>query len=80
MSPPVFDRETWLDLTVNVIPLVILGFFFVLFVVLNPFGFDPVFSAIQLSIVGTMFVGLVALTYYAGKAISAAEAAEPADD
>lgn len=79
MAAKVFDRETLLDLVVNVIPLAILGFFMVAFVVVNPFGFDAVFSSIQLAIVGVMFVGLAVLTYYAGKAISTAEKAEQAE-
>lgn len=69
-----FDRETLLDLVVNAIPLAIMLFFFVLFVVFNPFGADPVGTAIQLTIVGATFAGLVVLTYYSGKAISEAEA------
>lgn len=69
-----FDRETLLDLTVNVIPLGILGFFILAFIVVNPFGWDPVISTIQFAIVGSMFCLLTILTYYAGKAIADAEA------
>lgn len=68
-----FDRETLLDLTVNVIPLGIIGFFILTFLVVNPFGWDPVISTIQFAIVTTMFVFLAILTYFAGKAISDAE-------
>jgi hypothetical protein len=73
MSEQVFDRETLLDLMVNVIPLGIIGFFIVLFAVNRPFGYDPLTSGLQFGIVGLTFVGLVILTYYAGKAISKAE-------
>ena len=79
MAEKIFDRETVLDLTVNFIPLFILGFFFLAFILVNPFGFDSVISTIQLGIVGSMILGLGALTYYSGKAISKAEKAEEAD-
>lgn len=68
-----FDRETLLDLVVNAVPLVILGFFILLFVVVNPFNADPVATALQLTIVGVTLLALVVLTYYSGKAISEAE-------
>lgn len=68
-----FDRETLLDLTVNVIPLGILGFFVLAFLVFNPFGWDSVISTLQFAIVISMFVLLTILTYFAGRAISTAE-------
>jgi membrane protein implicated in regulation of membrane protease activity len=68
-----FDRETMLDLTVNVIPLGILVFFIVAFAVANPFGWDNLISGLQFAIVIVTFVLLVVLTYYAGKAIQEAE-------
>lgn len=73
MSGKTFDRETLLDLTVNVIPLGIILAFVGIFLVLSPFGFDSVISSIQFAIMGAMFVALAALTYYSGKAISQAE-------
>jgi arginine exporter protein ArgO len=78
MSEKVFDRETLLDLTVNVIPFVILAFFFIAFIVFTPFGFDSVISSLQLAIVGVSAIGLMVLTYYSGKAVSKAEKAEEA--
>jgi hypothetical protein len=68
-----FDRDTLLDLTVNVIPLGILVFFVAAFALVNPFGWDNVISTIQYAIVVVMFILLAVLTYYAGKAISTAE-------
>ncbi len=68
-----FDRETLLDLTVNVIPLVIILFFVVLFVVISPFGFSAVDTTIQFALLLGPFAALAILTYYAGKAISADE-------
>lgn len=74
-SSKIFDRDTLLDLTVNIIPLGIMAFFFVMFLVYAPtvFAWDTVFSTLQLAIIGTTFVLLAVLTYYAGKAIAGAE-------
>jgi len=73
-----FEKETLLDLVVNVIPLGIILFFIGAFAVVNPFGFDPVFSGLQFSLMISMFLLLAVLTYYAGKAIEGAEHAEEA--
>ncbi|SDF85607.1 DUF6684 family protein [Halorientalis regularis] len=74
MLPSTFDRETILDLTVNMIPLGILLFFIVAFGLVNPFGWNNVISTIQFGILIAAFVLLAVLTYYSGKAISKAEA------
>lgn len=68
-----FEKDTWLDLTVNLIPLAILGFFIAAFLAVPAWGVDPVFSGMQFGILGTMFVALAVLTYYAGKAVEGAE-------
>jgi hypothetical protein len=68
-----FDRETLLDLVVNAIPLGMLLFFILAFALINPFGSDPVSTAIQFSIMAVTFVALAFLTYISGKAISDAE-------
>jgi uncharacterized sodium:solute symporter family permease YidK len=68
-----FEKETLLDLTVNVIPLGIILFFIGAFAVFNPFGLDPVFSGLQFSLMVSMFLLLAVLTYYAGRAIEGAE-------
>ena len=41
MATRIFDRETLLDLVVNAVPLFIMGFFIIAFVLFSPFGFDP---------------------------------------
>jgi hypothetical protein len=71
----IFDRDTILDLSVNIIPLGILAFFFVLFLIVTPgpFSFDSVLSTVQFAIIITTFVLLAVLTYYAGRAIAGAE-------
>jgi len=73
MAEKVFDRETLLDLTVNIIPLGILLFFVAAFAVFNPWGTDLLMSGLQFAIVIVTAILLTILTYYSGKAISAAE-------
>ena len=70
-----FEKDTLLDLTVNVIPLGIILFFIAAFAVVNPFGLDLVFSGLQFSLMVSMFLLLAVLTYYAGRAIEGAEEA-----
>jgi len=70
-----FEKDTLLDLTVNVIPLGIILFFIAAFAVVSPFGFDAVFSGLQFTLMITMFLLLAVLTYYAGQAIEGAEEA-----
>ena len=73
MSERTFDRETLLDLSVNVIPLGILVFFVAVYAVVGSFPDDPVVLVIQMSIILLTAGGLTVLTYYSGKAISGAE-------
>jgi hypothetical protein len=80
MSRTVFDRETLLDLTVNVIPLGIILFFFGAFAVFSPFSWDSTYTVLQFGILGTMFVALSALTYYSGKLIATDEKAREEAD
>jgi hypothetical protein len=80
MLPSTFDRETILDLTVNMIPIGILLFFIVAFGLVNPFGWNNVISSLQFGILIAAFVLLTILTYYSGKAISEAEAEMEGDE
>jgi membrane protein implicated in regulation of membrane protease activity len=73
MTSRTFDRETILDLTVNMIPLGIMLFFIGVFALLSPFGSNPVATALQMAIMLVMVLALSALTYYSGRAISNAE-------
>jgi len=77
MADRIFDRETLLDLTVNAIPLGMILFFVVLFLVIDPYASAPVVTVVQFSILGSMLVSLALLTYYAGRAISTAEKEGP---
>lgn len=73
MAPSVFDRETLLDLLVNVIPLGILIFFIALFVFDNPFGGNPIYTYLQFGIVVVTFGLLLVLTYFSARAVATDE-------
>ena len=68
-----FDRDTLLDLTVNLIPLGIMLFFVVVFLFVNPFGEDRTATLIQMTILVLTFLALTVLTYVSGKVISDSE-------
>ncbi len=73
----IFDRETLLDLTVNIIPLVIIVFFLILFIVIQPFGpLLSFMSVISFGLLVVPFAALAALTYISGKAIAGDESTE----
>ncbi|MFC4406156.1 DUF6684 family protein [Haloarchaeobius iranensis] len=83
----IFDKDTFLDLTVNMIPLFIMAFFFVLFLpmVYGPFGWDSTYSLLQIGLILVPFGLLALLTYFSAVAIEgdaneteAREAAEAA--
>lgn len=73
MANKIFDRDTLLDLTVNVVPLFIIAFFVVAFAAFSPFGIDPLASAIQFGLLAIPFVLLAILTYFAGRAVAGSE-------
>jgi hypothetical protein len=77
MANETFDRETILDLVVNIIPLFIILFFIVAFLLYNPFGVEPLASALQFGLLLVPFVLLAILTYISGKAIADAERGTP---
>jgi hypothetical protein len=72
-SERIFNRETLLDLTVNFIPLGIILFFVVLFLVYRPFGVELVPSVIMMALLVLPFAALAILTYFAGRVITEAE-------
>lgn len=70
-----FDRETLLDITVNVVPFVILVTFFLLFLIVDPWGFRlaPGNRLPALVVYGHMtftMVMLALITYVGAKFIS----------
>jgi hypothetical protein len=73
MSDRLFDRETLLDVSVNVIPLGILLFFVVTYALVGDYPADTLVFTVQMSIIGLTGLGLLVLTCYSGKAIASAE-------
>lgn len=69
MSRRAFDAEIALDLAVNVIPFLIMGFFVAVFAVFNPWGFDPLQSTIQFFILIHTMLSLGVVTYVAARVI-----------
>jgi hypothetical protein len=73
MSNRTFDRETLLDLSVNVIPLAILAFFVIVYGVMGNYPNDPLVLFVQMSIIIVTGIALTLLTYFSGKAIAGSE-------
>lgn len=77
MATKIFDKDTILDLTVNVIPLGIIGFFILFFGIgdlyLEPYPFDLLPTVISYGLLVVPFVSLALLTYFSGKAIAGDE-------
>ena len=70
----IFDKDTLLDLTVNVIPLGIILFFVVVFLVVDPFsGLGAYGQVLSMGLLVVPFVALAILTYVSGKAIAGDE-------
>jgi hypothetical protein len=65
MADSVFDRETMLDISVNIIPLVILLFFIVYLLVWSPYPSNWFIEAIALGLHIIPLVLLALLTYIA---------------
>lgn len=65
MSHPVFNRETLLDISVNIIPLVILLFFSVFLLLFSPWPQNAFIETIALGLHIVPFVLLAILTYVA---------------
>jgi len=65
MADSVFDRETILDISVNIIPLFILLFFIVYTLIWSPYPTNWFMEAIALGLHIIPFVGLALLTYIA---------------
>lgn len=75
MNFTVFDKDTILDLTVNLVPLFILVFFIVAYLVVNPWGMEDILvTVISHGILIFTFLSLAALTYVAAVYIEGDEA------
>ncbi|QPV61715.1 hypothetical protein I7X12_13250 [Halosimplex litoreum] len=79
MSVLQLTEETWLDLTVNFVPIGILAVLDVMFWVYNPWGWDLwfVFWAHVLTVVPLVLLTL--LTYVSGRVIQRDERAAPSE-
>lgn len=73
MANEIFDRETLLDLTVNFIPLFMILFFVVVYLLFDPWGYDPLMTVLMVGLHAVPFVALAFLTYISGRAIAGAE-------
>ena len=74
MATPIFERETWLDISVNIIPLCIIGFFVALFVVASPWEIAGLTSIVGFALLIVPFVLLAYLTYFAAELVESDEA------
>lgn len=66
MSKYLLDRETILDVSVNIIPLVIILIFIVLFVLVDPYAWEPLTVVVSLVLLVVPFGFLALVTYLAG--------------
>lgn len=74
MRSSVFDKDTLLDLTVNLIPLGIIAFFIVVFLFFNPWGTQNLLEyTISHLLMLFTFIGLAVLTYVAAVKIEGSE-------
>ena len=70
MARKTWDRETWLDITVNAVPVGIMLVFIALFLVFAPWGIDTTPASLtQFGLVLVMIGLLVYLTYLAAERI-----------
>ena len=69
MSHPVFNRETMLDISVNIIPLFILAFFIGVFLFTSPWPPSLLMTVVALGLHVVPLVLLALLTYVAAKYI-----------
>lgn len=66
MGKYLLDRETILDVSVNIIPLVIILVFFVLFVLVDPYAWEPLTVVVSLGLLVVPFGFLALVTYLTG--------------
>jgi hypothetical protein len=73
MATPIFERETWLDISVNIVPLGIIGFFIALFTIASPWEIEGLTSMVGFALLVVPFALLAYLTYFAAELIESAE-------
>lgn len=64
------DRDTLLDITVNLVPVVILLFFIVFYTVVRPWEWDPLMFVVMHFLTAFPLVLVLLLTYVSARAIS----------
>lgn len=70
MADSVFTRETLLDVLVNIVPLGILTFFFLLYMVMNPWTAESLLGRVlQVGLIAAPFTVLAVITYLVAKRI-----------
>lgn len=65
MRDSVWNKDTLLDVSVNLIPLFIIGFFVVAFLVFDPWGGPALGKFLQIGILVVTGLSLALLTYQA---------------
>lgn len=70
MVERVINRDTLVDVTVNVVPLAVLLAFVVLFVAYDPWGWDPFPVLLSIGLLVVPFATLAVVTYAAARAIA----------
>lgn len=75
MSNYPLEWQTILDISVNIVPLIMLALFFALFAVYDPYYGNPFMLGVALFLLVIPFVSLAFLTYIAGRTIEDEEAA-----
>ena len=73
MATRIFDRDTLLDLVVNAVPLFIMIFFLVGFLVVSPWEFHLLTTGLHIGLIVAPIVFLTILTYISAKAIAGDE-------
>src|SRR5699024_990054 len=68
------DRETMLDLLVNIIPLAIIVFFAILFIIAEPWETNFIAEGISMGLLVVPFLVLALVSYVSGRAVARDEA------
>lgn len=78
-SDSLFNRRTLLDILVNAVPIGILLFFTVLFLVYGSYPSNPLVTVVQVALILIPVIVVILITYYAAKAVTRDEHAGGAE-
>ena len=73
MRDSIWNVDTFLDISVNLIPLFIIGFFVVAFIVFDPWGGPALGRYLQIAILVVTGLGLALLTHQAAVRIESGD-------